>query len=127
MLDKHRNTKKQGDEGLGCDIAWFTSRGYTVCVPLTDSQAYDLVVDDGDVRRVQVKTTTYRRNKHFSVSMTIKGGNRSGIGKIKRFDSSAVDYVFIVTGDGCKYLIPSAEIKQNTILNSGFDQYKVGM
>jgi hypothetical protein len=43
MLTGHKNTKKQGDVGLA--IGWFTSQGHTVCVHLTDSQDYDLVVE----------------------------------------------------------------------------------
>lgn len=41
------NSKKQGDVGLGTDISFFTQRGWTVSIPLTDSQDYDLVVDEG--------------------------------------------------------------------------------
>ncbi len=42
-----KNSKKQGDIGLGAAIAYFTFKGFTVSIPLTDSQDYDLVVDDG--------------------------------------------------------------------------------
>jgi hypothetical protein len=42
---KFRNSKKQGDWGLGSAIAWFTAQGYTVALPITDSQHYDLIVD----------------------------------------------------------------------------------
>lgn len=47
MLRQH-NPKKQGDAGLGVAIGWFTTHGYTMSVPLTDSQDYDLIVDDGN-------------------------------------------------------------------------------
>ena len=54
---KYRNTKKQGDVGLGAAIAFFSNLGYTVATPLTDSQNYDLVVDmDEGLKKVQVKT-----------------------------------------------------------------------
>jgi len=47
ILDGHRNTKKQGDAGVGMAIGWCVSVGWTVCVPLTDSQEYDLVIGSG--------------------------------------------------------------------------------
>lgn len=76
MLTGHKNTKKQGDVGLGLAIGWFTSQGHTVCVPLTDSQDYDLVVDiDGKLQKVQVKTTTYKApSGAYSVGLSVKGG-----------------------------------------------------
>lgn len=51
-LNEHKNSKKQGDAGLGEAIAYFTRLGYTVQLPLTDSQDYALVVDiDGNIIR----------------------------------------------------------------------------
>ena len=44
MLNQ-KNSRKQGDVGLGRAIAYFTSEGFTVCLPLTDNQDYDLVVE----------------------------------------------------------------------------------
>jgi HJR/Mrr/RecB family endonuclease len=62
MFDQ-ANTKKQGDVGLGQAIAWFTRNSYTVSLPLTDSQDYDLIVDkDNVLYRVQVKTTSNKNN-----------------------------------------------------------------
>ena len=37
------NSKRQGNIGIGAAIAWFTVHGYTVSIPLTDSQDYDLI------------------------------------------------------------------------------------
>ena len=110
---RFRNSKKQGDAGLGIAIGWFTEQGYTVCIPLTDSQDYDLVVEIKPpiLSRVQVKTSTYQTPRgSWEVGLRTAGGNRSGIGKIKKLDPKAVDYLFIVTGDGSRYLIPSAEV-----------------
>ena len=44
-MRKYKNSKKQGDAGLGIAIEYFTTKGYCVCIPLTDSQEYDLVVE----------------------------------------------------------------------------------
>lgn len=52
-------TKILGNAGLGRAIAHFTKLGQTVCVPLTDSQKYDLIVDDGTrLLKVQVKASS---------------------------------------------------------------------
>lgn len=104
-----KNTKKQGDVGLGVAIGWFVLQGYTVSVPLTDSQDYDLVVDiNGTLKRVQVKTTRFLENNKFRVNLSVKGGNRSWNGKPKKFNTSAVDLLFILTSDNVKYLIPTS-------------------
>jgi hypothetical protein len=56
-----RNPRDQGLIGLTDALAWFGAQGWDVCVPLIDNQPYDLVVDDGTgLKKVQVKTTTYR-------------------------------------------------------------------
>lgn len=106
-LSEQPNTKKQGDVGLGAAIGWFTLHGYTVCIPLTDSQDYDLVVDNGALKRVQVKTTC-RRSKYgiFEVELRTKGGNKSGT-TTKLFDGTKVDLLFVLTDDGAMYLIPT--------------------
>ncbi len=126
MLDQ-KNTKKQGDVGLGAAIGYFVTKGYTVSVPLTDSQDYDLIVDDGLIKRVQVKTTKFKRRKHFYVSMTTKGGNRSGAGKIKNFDKTKVELVFILTSENEKYIIPveAMTAKDSITIDERYDPYKI--
>jgi hypothetical protein len=47
MFEACTNSKKQGYLGLGVAIGWFCQNGYVVNIPLTDSQEYDLVVDNG--------------------------------------------------------------------------------
>ncbi len=111
MFSEALNTKKQGDIGLGVAIGWFASKGYTVSLPLTDSQDYDLVVDIQDkLCRIQIKTTSFVRGDNFYVSLSVKGGNRSFAGKIKNFDKTKVDYIFILTSKNEKYLIPACDI-----------------
>lgn len=126
---KSTNTKKQGDIGLGSAIAYFTSLGWTVCIPLTDSQDYDLIVDDGaSLQRVQVKTTKFRpHGLSYEAALKTSGGNRSGKGKVKKFDPSKIELLFILTEDGTRYLIPSHDLAGNTTVSLGEskDKYKV--
>ncbi|MBZ0303858.1 MAG: hypothetical protein K8J31_29225 [Anaerolineae bacterium] len=113
LLSQQKNSKKQGDVGLGIAIAWFTSAGYNVSIPLTDSQDYDLVIGIGNhLSSVQVKTTYYQNKAgNYEANLRVAGGNRSGTGKVKNFDSQSVDFVFVVTESNEKYLIPANEIE----------------
>ena len=115
---------------MGLAIAWFVQRGHTVCIPLTDSQSYDLVVDMGEgLRTVQVKTTTCKdkRRDQFIVNLRTMGGNRSGTGKVKKLDRSSLDYLFIFTEAGDQYLICTTELRGTSGITLGpsYEQYRV--
>lgn len=129
-LNQHRNSKIQGNVGVGIAIAWFISAGYDVSIPVTDSQDYDLVIGVGNaISTVQVKTSYCRasNSNNYQVNLRVLGGNRSGTGKVKLFDPQAVDYIFIVTDSNEKYFIPSADIdnKTSVTLSSKYDKYLV--
>ena len=125
MLTQHKNSKKQGDAGLGAAIAYFTSMGYTVCVPLTDSQDYDLVIDLGDeLARVQVKTSVYKNKGKCQVGLRVNGGNRSGEGKTKFFDRLKVEYLFILLDDGRTFCIPSSVVEAESYISPDCAKYK---
>jgi hypothetical protein len=110
------DNNKRGDRGLGAAISWFTRNGYTVSIPLSDSQDYDLVVDKGIPQRVQIKTTTYKRfGKSYTLQLCTKGGNRSGTGKIKFIDPTRVDKLFVHTPEG-DYLFPIRQVHQKTVM-----------
>ena len=130
MLEQ-KNSRKQGDVGLGAAISAFTCSGWTVCVPLTDNQPYDLVIDRGDgPERVQVKTTRCKTKYGiYQVSLRTKGGNRSGAGKVKFFSPEEVEWLFVLNNDGEQYLIPAAKISSKAAINlSGeFLKYKMGV
>lgn len=128
MFEKCSNSKKQGDVGLGRAIAWYTSQGYTVCVPLTDSQDYDLIVDiEGSLKKVQVKTTSFKTGYDiYQASLKVAGGNTREFW-IKKFDNSAVDLLFVLTSNGTMYSIPTSDVDTTTSLNLGnrYDKYKI--
>lgn len=128
MLDQ-KNTRKQGDVGMGVAIGWFSSQGWTVCVPLTDSQSYDLVIDFGEgLKKVQIKTTkSVSEYNKYQLTLKTCGGNRSGVGKTKLFDNKKVDFLFALTEKGDMYLIPSVKINSghSISLGSKWDKYKV--
>lgn len=128
MLQDCKNSRKQGDIGLGAAIAYFTANHFTVSIPLTDNQEYDLVIDRNDgLKKVQVKTSKHKKDSgSYEVMLKTMGGNKSGR-TVKMFDPIAVDYLFILTDEGIKYLIPTdAETNKATItLGQKYDQYRV--
>ena len=94
MLKEQKNSRKQGDVGLGIAIGWFAKSGWTICIPLTDNQDFDLAVEKEDgLKKVQVKTT-YRESKYgvYQASLKTCVGNKSGY-IIKNFDPTNVDYL----------------------------------
>jgi len=124
-MNSFKNTKKQGDMGLGAAIFYFTKVGQTVSIPLTDSQDYDLVVDFNEsLKKVQIKSCNFKR-KYYEVNLSVKGGNRTSAGHIKRFNNSNCDYLFIVVDQSEKYLIPTKQLKAkcNLVLGPKYQKY----
>ena len=97
----------QGNLGFGKAIEYFTSHNITVALPLNDTQKYDLIADfNGKLQKVQVKTSRYSRNGGVSYEVLLKncGGTSKG-SKIRPFDNTTCDYVFVVLGNDKMYLI----------------------
>lgn len=118
----------QGNIGLGKAIEYFTGHSIPVCLPLNDTQKYDLVVDmDGKLSRVSVKTTRYKdADSSYRVELKNSGGS-SGKSKIRKFDNKSCDYVFVLTGNNKLYLIPSCEIVAKNAISIGnkYTEYEV--
>lgn len=114
------NPRKQGLIGVGDAIAWFCSHGYDVCLPLNDSQKYDLVVDlGGDLHRIQVKTSTRQAGSgRYVVDLRTNGGNRSRR-TVEHFDPATCGYVYVLTDDGQRFLIPSEQIEARATIVVG--------
>ena len=118
----------QGNLGLGVAIEYFTSWNYPVALPLNDTQKYDLIVDfNGTLTRVQVKTSRYTKNgTSYEVLLKNCGGTSKG-SKIRPFDNTTCDYVFILTGDNKKYLIPASKITATNciVVGNKYTEYLV--
>lgn len=130
MFENVKNTKQQGDIGLGSAVCYFTQIGWTVCIPLNDSQEYDLVVDDGNnLLKVQVKTTSHKSESgNYKVLLKTCGGNQS-FHTTKHFDVNKVDLLFVLCNDGSRYCIPTSTInnKSNLTLGKLYYKYKLGV
>lgn len=125
MID--RTNKQRGNCGLGIAIAYFTTNGYIVSVPLNDTQDYDLIVDKNNkIKSVQVKYTTCKtKYGKYQVALKSCGGTR---GKTyKTVIETNVDYLFIVTDNLDMYFIPVNEVKNKSTLNlcDKYNRFKV--
>ena len=118
----------QGNLGLGAAIAYYTSKCIPVALPLNDTQGYDLIVDNNGLKRVQVKTTKYKQatSEYYAVQLGNTGGS-SGKGRIRKFDNSRSDLLFIVTVEGDLYEIPTTNITSKRVLTLSidYDRFKV--
>ena len=65
--------KDKGRAGMSMGIAYFGANGYTVNIPLNDTQWYDFVVEkDGVFQTVQCKATGSKEN---TISLRSCGGS----------------------------------------------------
>ena len=119
----------QGNLGFGKAIEYFTSHGITVALPLNDTQKYDLIADfNGGLQRVSVKTSRHSTTEGRSYEVLLKncGGISKG-SKIRLFDNSTCDYLFIATGADKFYLIPANQISAKNSITVGvkYTEYEV--
>ena len=117
MRERLINRRQQGDLGEASAIEWLTSKGFCVWTPLGHSPDVDLLAQSGDrLRRVQVKTTTCVHHTstgeaRWTTMVATNGGNQSWTGVTKNLDPSTFDYLFVLVGDGRRWLIPSSSVE----------------
>jgi Tfp pilus assembly protein PilP len=98
---KNLTLKDQGNLGEATAILYYAQRGCRVSKPLFENCPYDLIVDDGTLKRVQVKTSRCKTpGGRYQVNLRVFGGNRSGTGKVKKISADEVDVVFVLVEDG---------------------------
>jgi hypothetical protein len=102
-----RDPRGQGDRGETIAASWFAERGATVYMPFFHtSPLFDFIVDwELGVQRIQVKTSSVLRRERWDITVCTRGGNRSWSGLVKRLDASHYDWLFVVVGDGRRWLI----------------------
>ena len=73
-----KTNKEKGNTGLGIAIAYYSMNGYTVSIPLKDTQDYDLIVDKNNIlKKVQVKATSCKtRYNKYQVALKSCGGTK---------------------------------------------------
>lgn len=128
-MDKF-DRKQTGRIGLSMAINYFTCKGYTISIPLNDTQWYDLIIEkDGKFETVQCKATQTQSDK---IDFRSTGGTK-GTSYDNLLNHSALDWLFCVNKDLNMWLIPIKDItttKQITLRteptknNQGFQTYK---
>jgi hypothetical protein len=95
-----RVTQRKGDIAVTQAIALFTGLGFDVSLPITESAAYDLVVDVGDtLHRVQVKFTS-----NGKVDLRRIHSNSSGY-VVKLTKENAYDWLFVYHAGQCYVIL----------------------
>lgn len=128
-MERLINRRQQGDLGEISAMEWLTRQGALVFCPLGHSPDYDLVADTGErLLRVQVKTSVQRVEAsdglpRCPVLIATHGGNQSWTGLSKYFDPSRFDLLFVLTGDGRRWLIPSEAIEARKGITLGGPKY----
>jgi hypothetical protein len=109
------NTNKdKGRAGVSRAIGYFGSHGYTVLIPLDDTQDYDIAIEkDGIFSKVQCKATgATKPSGNFYVHLQSNGGTKGTT--YSSVTTSSADILFILTSDEDIYVIPIEEITQTT-------------
>lgn len=118
--------KDKGRAGLAAAIGYFGMNGYTVSIPLNDTQEYDLLVDDGNnILKISVKATSQRSQYGVSiVSLRNMGGTNGAVyGREKDKNN---DYIFVINELEEKWLLPKEVLTSNSInLGEKYNQYKL--
>lgn len=123
--------KQKGNAGLALGIAYFSTNGYTVSLPLNDTQWYDMIVEkDGIFQTVQCKFTTSQDNR---ISLRSTGGTSGTV--YDRVTNHSLDLLFCANETNM-WVILFEDLKQAGNTNSitlrakpnsngvGFDTYK---
>ena len=99
--------KNKGRAGMSVGIAYYGANGYTVNIPLNDTQWYDFVIEkDGKFETVQCKATD---NKDGSIDLRSTGGTN---GKV--YDNvmdHSLDYLFCIDGNKNLYSIKVQDMR----------------
>lgn len=120
--------KDKGRAGLSMGIAYFGANGYSVNIPLNDTQWYDFVAEkDGKFYTVQCKATGSNDN---SIDFRSTGGtNGNTYDNIK---NHPLDYLFCLDKDMNMYCIPGQDLPDTKSIrlrtepnknNQGFNSY----
>lgn len=111
-----RVTQRKGDIAKSKAVATFTEQGFDVSLPLTESAAYDLIVDVvGVLFKVQCKFSSNQHNAHlFQVDLRRIHSNSQGYVK-KKYAEGDFDWLYVLTAEGKEYLIKKPLAGRSTI------------
>ena len=95
-----RTTQRKGDIAVAQAINTFTRLGYDILIPLTESAAYDLVVDtQNDLKRIQVRYTSTKEVDLRNIHSNSKGY------VVKKTKDNSYDWLYVLANEKEEYLI----------------------
>ena len=96
-----RATQRKGDIATSRAIAYFTAEGCDVSIPLTESAAYDIVVDDGAALfRVQCKFVGGVKRE-----VDLRRIHSNSQGYVVKFNAAnSYDWLYVLDSYGSEYL-----------------------
>ena len=104
----YETNKDKGRAGMALGIAYFGANGYTVNIPLNDTQWYDFVVEkDGVFQTVQCKATGSKDN---AIMLKSNGGTNGST-----YDSilnHPLDLLFCLDAQQNMFVIPVNAIRE---------------
>lgn len=102
--------KQIGRLGLSMAINYFTACGYTVSLPINDTQWYDLIVEKDNIfYTIQCKATA---TDDSSIQFRSTGGTKGRVYD-NILNHPKLDYLFCVNKDMKMWLIPLEALKEN--------------
>lgn len=102
----YETNKDKGRAGLSMAIAYFGCNGYTISVPLNDTQWYDLIIEkDGIFQTVQCKATGTTDN---TISLRSFGGTNGA--EYDNIKYHPVDWLFCLDNEYRMFLIPMKDL-----------------
>ncbi|MBE5821869.1 MAG: hypothetical protein E7311_04700 [Clostridiales bacterium] len=124
---KFNTNREKGNTSLGIAIAYYSSNGYTVSIPLNDTQDYDLIIDKNNVlKKVQVKSTSCKtKYGNYQVALKSCGGTKGK--QYKTVIDTNVDELFILTENIDIYILPINEIRNKSTLTicNKYEKYNI--
>jgi len=124
------NTNRdRGNAGLALAISYYGANGYTVSIPLNDTQDYDLLIDNGvSISKVQAKFSK-QRSEHGVQKVPLRSSGGTNGGVYKTLIDTNIDILFCSNPNMEMWAIPKSELTQRNVLNLGekYHKYKVNL
>ena len=107
------DNKQKGRNGLLLGMSYFGRQGYTISLPINDTQWYDFVIEkDGKFKTVQCK---YTDSKDNTIDFRSTGGTKGEV-----FDNALnypIDY-FFCANPKCGFVIPKKDLVEKEVKRS---------
>ena len=103
--------KDKGRAGLLCGMSYYGTNGYTILLPVNDTQDYDFVIEKNNMfSKVQCKCTNYMPSGRESYQLNLRNSGGTNGAVYGRVVESSADILFALAGDGTMYSIPVVDL-----------------